>query len=80
MPLTWHWLLLLSGCRRPNGEQWLKFDDERVERADAHKAIEDNFGGGDEERTMTGGACGSLLLLLLLQYRSLRCSTCCLSL
>ena len=33
---------------RPDGKQWLKFDDERVEKADDQKAIEDNWGGEGE--------------------------------
>ncbi|KAL4423841.1 hypothetical protein ABPG75_001142 [Micractinium tetrahymenae] len=33
---------------RPDGKQWLKFDDERVEKADDQKAVEDNWGGDDE--------------------------------
>ncbi|KDD73658.1 ubiquitin carboxyl-terminal hydrolase, partial [Helicosporidium sp. ATCC 50920] len=31
---------------RPEGSQWLKFDDERVEKVEAHAAVEDNWGGG----------------------------------
>ncbi|KAI7840976.1 hypothetical protein COHA_005205 [Chlorella ohadii] len=33
---------------RPDGKQWLKFDDERVEKADDQKAIDDNWGGEGE--------------------------------
>lgn len=39
---------------RPDGKQWLKFDDERVEKADDQKAIEDNWGG--EGEAPPGGA------------------------
>jgi hypothetical protein len=39
---------------RPDGQQWLKFDDERVEKADPQKAVEDNW-GGEEERQPPGG-------------------------
>lgn len=52
------------GCR-PDGKQWLKFDDERVEKADDQKAVEDNWGGEDErppggEEWATAG-CSALL-------------------
>lgn len=39
---------------RPDGAQWLKFDDERVDKADQQKAVEDNW-GGDDERLPPGG-------------------------
>jgi ubiquitin carboxyl-terminal hydrolase 7 len=39
---------------RPDGKQWLKFDDERVEKADNQKAIDDNWGG--EGEAPPGGA------------------------
>jgi hypothetical protein len=49
-------LLPAASCPicRPDGKQWLKFDDERVEKADANKAIEDNW-GGEDERAPPGG-------------------------
>lgn len=33
---------------RPDGQQWLKFDDERVERADTRSAVESNWGADAE--------------------------------
>ena len=35
---------------RPDGRQWLRFDDERVEKVDAVRAIEDNYGADTELR------------------------------
>ena len=49
--------------RRPDGRQWLKFDDERVEKVDPARAIDENFGGEDErqppggERARSGALC-----------------------
>jgi hypothetical protein len=43
---------------RPDGAQWLKFDDERVDKADQQKAVEDNW-GGDDERLPPGGVPGT---------------------
>jgi len=34
---------------RPDGKQWLKFDDERVEHATAEQAVRDNWGGEDNK-------------------------------
>jgi hypothetical protein len=53
LPLPSCLLSCASFCR-PDGKQWLKFDDERVEKADANKAIEDNW-GGEDERVPPGG-------------------------
>lgn len=41
---------------RPNGTQWLKFDDERVDKVEPQQAIEANFGGeGDAlSNTLSG--------------------------
>eukprot|EP00884_Botryococcus_braunii_P009403 jgi/Botrbrau1/18464/Bobra.0072s0047.1 len=33
---------------RPDGETWLKFDDERVTKEDKKKALDEQFGGDDE--------------------------------
>jgi ubiquitin carboxyl-terminal hydrolase 7 len=30
---------------RPDGKQWLKFDDERVQKADEREAMDSQFGG-----------------------------------
>ncbi|PSC73213.1 ubiquitin carboxyl-terminal hydrolase 12 [Micractinium conductrix] len=40
---------------RPDGKQWLKFDDERVEKADDQKAVEANWGGDGDDRPAAGG-------------------------
>lgn len=40
---------------RPDGENWLKFDDERVEKASEAQAIQDNWGGlADSTKTGVG--------------------------
>lgn len=57
-----------SVCR-PDGKQWLKFDDERVEKADDQKAVEDNWGGEDERPP--GGEEGVTSRDALLASRSL---------
>ncbi|KAK9823704.1 hypothetical protein WJX72_004794 [[Myrmecia] bisecta] len=33
---------------RPDGKQWLKFDDEKVTKEDKRKALDEQFGGEDE--------------------------------
>jgi ubiquitin carboxyl-terminal hydrolase 7 len=43
---------------RPNGKDWLRFDDDRVERADTHRAVDDNW-GGDDEKAPPGGGLGN---------------------
>lgn len=41
---------------RPDGETWLKFDDERVEKATEAQAVQENWGGyPDSVRNMTAG-------------------------
>lgn len=45
----------------PDGQQWLKFDDERVEKAEPEKAVQENWGGEDERPPPGGewlGRCG----------------------
>lgn len=39
---------------RPDGTNWLKFDDERVENSDVQKAIDENWGGEDEKPAPAG--------------------------
>lgn len=39
---------------RPDGSQWLKFDDDRVEKVEAEKAVQDNWGGEDEKAPPMG--------------------------
>ena len=43
-----------DGPRRPDGQQWLKFDDERVEKVTPAKAVQENYGGGPEYRGSGG--------------------------
>lgn len=41
---------------RPDGKQWLKFDDEHVNKSDASEAIDNNWGsGGDDKASVTYG-------------------------
>ncbi|KAK9819401.1 hypothetical protein WJX81_005916 [Elliptochloris bilobata] len=40
---------------RPDGQQWLKFDDDKVTKADARKALDENFGGEDENPPVAPG-------------------------
>ena len=58
---------------RPDGKQWLKFDDERVERADDQKAVEDNWGG--EGEAPPGGEC-QLFIYFVFGFRVSPSSTC----
>lgn len=44
---------------RPDGEQWLKFDDEMVTKAEPTQAINDNWGVGDERTYTQGGGYGT---------------------
>lgn len=46
---------------RPDGKQWLKFDDETVEKSDEIKSIKDNWGGDDSDKVMGGGGYGNTL-------------------
>ncbi|KAL6782343.1 hypothetical protein ACKKBG_A06435 [Auxenochlorella protothecoides x Auxenochlorella symbiontica] len=43
---------------RPDGARWLKFDDERVEAAEADRAVRGNWGGEDDRGAPGGGAPG----------------------
>ena len=37
---------------RPDGQQWLKFDDEKVEKAEGDKAVQENWGGEGEHQQL----------------------------
>ncbi|KAG2490856.1 hypothetical protein HYH03_010774 [Edaphochlamys debaryana] len=37
------------GYIRPDGKQWLKFDDDRVSKEDARQALDAQFGAGDDD-------------------------------
>lgn len=43
---------------RPDGQQWLRFDDERVEKVDPKQAVEDNWGVDGGELRLGGGGLG----------------------
>ncbi|MEW5319855.1 MAG: hypothetical protein WDW38_010976 [Sanguina aurantia] len=38
---------------RPDGKQWLKFEDDRVTKEEPHRAMEEQFGGEDDSHGMT---------------------------
>lgn len=47
---------------RPDGKQWLKFDDERVEMVDSDKAVRENWGGDDDRSPNSPG--GGLIVVM----------------
>jgi ubiquitin carboxyl-terminal hydrolase 7 len=61
-----HYYAFVRPCGGAGGGDWFRFDDERVTREDAAKAVDDNFGeggsaaGGDNDTTATkwGGGGG----------------------
>ncbi|KAG1672785.1 hypothetical protein FOA52_002773 [Chlamydomonas sp. UWO 241] len=40
---------------RPDGSQWLKFDDDRVDSVDGKRAMEEQYGGDDDSMGSFGG-------------------------